>query len=225
MGNVCLIFAAYDRLYRITLYRSTHNTRIERLWLETGRHFARAWRAFFTRLERLHRLDRDDPHQIWLLQTLFLDDIQHDCNEFQNEWNSHPLSGKGQGMSPNVRAVDRYIYPIPDAENALTVRIFASLVKVNMVSIPMRLMALTQTFYTATTVPPNMADIGHPPLIQLIPTMMSLVLLTLIQNLTAGLHLALAPQSLTPGLTLRSIQNAVAVMARVQMRGQKVETV
>ena len=92
-------------------------------------------------------------------------------------------------------------------------------------TIPMRLMASTQTFYTTTMVPPNMADIRHPLLIQLIPTMMSLVLLTLIQNLTTGLHLALAPQSPTPGLTLRSIQNAVAVMVRVQMQCQKVKTV
>ena len=82
--------------------RSTHNTRIERLWLESGRHFARGWRAFFTRLERLHFLDRDDPHHIWLLHTLFLEDIQHDCDEFTENWNRHPLSGKGQNMSPLV---------------------------------------------------------------------------------------------------------------------------
>jgi len=83
-------------------HRSTHNTRIERLWLESGRHFARGWRAFFTRLERLYFLDKDDPHHIWLLHTLFLEDIQNDCDEFQRHWNSHPLSGKGQNMSPLV---------------------------------------------------------------------------------------------------------------------------
>jgi hypothetical protein len=82
---------------------STHNTRIERLWLEIGRHFARGWRAFFTRLERLYFLERENPHHIWLLHTLFLPDIQHDCNQFQEDWNSHPLSGKGQNMSPQVR--------------------------------------------------------------------------------------------------------------------------
>jgi hypothetical protein len=36
---------------------STHNTRIERLWVEVGKEFARAWRAFFFRLERRHYLD------------------------------------------------------------------------------------------------------------------------------------------------------------------------
>jgi hypothetical protein len=84
--------------------RSTHNTRIERLWLESGRHFARGWRAFFHRLERLHLLDRDDPHHIWLLHTLFLEDIQQDCTQFCLDWNSHPLSGKAQNMSPLVRS-------------------------------------------------------------------------------------------------------------------------
>jgi hypothetical protein len=83
--------------------RSTHNTRIERLWLETGRHFARGWRAFFTRLERLYFLERGDPHHIWLLHSLFLNDIQHDCEEFRKDWNSHPLSGKGRNMTPLVR--------------------------------------------------------------------------------------------------------------------------
>ena len=86
----------------LMMTRSTHNTWIERLWLESGRHFARGWRAFFHRLERLHFLDRDDPHHIWLLHTLFLDDIQHDCEEFSKDWNSHPLSGKGLNMSPLV---------------------------------------------------------------------------------------------------------------------------
>jgi hypothetical protein len=72
------------------------------MWLEIGRHFARSWRAFFTRLERLHRLDRQNPHHIWLLHTLFLEDIQHDCKEFIKDWNNHPISGKGANMSPVV---------------------------------------------------------------------------------------------------------------------------
>lgn len=54
------------------------------------------------RLERLHFLDRSDPHHLWLLHTLFLDDIQEDCDEFCKHWNSHPLSGKGENMTPLV---------------------------------------------------------------------------------------------------------------------------
>ena len=81
---------------------STHNSRIERLWVEIGTQFARRWRAFFLRLERYHHLNRTDPHHLWLLHFLFLDDINHDCEEFRQDWNSHPLSGRGGNQSPNV---------------------------------------------------------------------------------------------------------------------------
>ncbi|KZP04047.1 hypothetical protein FIBSPDRAFT_752144 [Athelia psychrophila] len=72
---------------------STHNTRIERMWVEVGTQFARRWRAFFTRLEHLHHLDTENPMHLWLLLTLFLDDLDDDCKTFQHQWNSHPMSG------------------------------------------------------------------------------------------------------------------------------------
>ena len=37
---------------------STHNTQIERLWVEVGMQFTCSWHAFFFHLERLHHLDR-----------------------------------------------------------------------------------------------------------------------------------------------------------------------
>ncbi|KAJ8519785.1 hypothetical protein ONZ45_g3290 [Pleurotus djamor] len=82
---------------------STHNTRIERLWVEVGRHFGRQWRAFFSRLERLHHLDREDPHHLWLLHVMFLHEINNDADNFIAEWNAHPISGKDttHNMSPN----------------------------------------------------------------------------------------------------------------------------
>ncbi|KAJ7658200.1 hypothetical protein DFH06DRAFT_990482, partial [Mycena polygramma] len=73
---------------------STRNTRIERLWVEVGTQFARRWRAFFTRLGRLYRLDRKNPSHLWLLHRLFLPDINDDCRDFQDEWNLHPISGR-----------------------------------------------------------------------------------------------------------------------------------
>ncbi|KAJ7468189.1 hypothetical protein FB451DRAFT_1369188 [Mycena latifolia] len=73
---------------------STRNTCIERLWVEVGSQFARRWRAFFTRLGRLHRLDRKNPIHLWLLHQLFLQAINDDCLEFQEEWNLHPISGR-----------------------------------------------------------------------------------------------------------------------------------
>jgi hypothetical protein len=79
---------------------STFNTRIERLWVEVGKEFARPWRAFFLRLERLHHLDRKNSHHLWLLHSLFMDSINSDCTDFQNNWNSHPISGQEQ--SPDV---------------------------------------------------------------------------------------------------------------------------
>jgi hypothetical protein len=81
---------------------SVFNTRIERLWVEVGRRFVRQWRAFFMRLERCHLLQRNNTHHRWLLHRLFLDLINEDCQAFCEEWNNHPISGLGEGLSPNV---------------------------------------------------------------------------------------------------------------------------
>ncbi|KAJ7336838.1 hypothetical protein DFH08DRAFT_705802 [Mycena albidolilacea] len=82
---------------------STRNTRIERLWVEVGTQFARRWRAFFTRLGRMHSLDRKNPMHLWHLHRLFLDKLNNDCHEFQEEWNHHPMSGNMTGgQSPEV---------------------------------------------------------------------------------------------------------------------------
>jgi len=89
---------------------STRNTRIERLWLEVGIQFARAWRAFFSRLEELHGLERTNPHHLWLLHLLFLDSINDDCKEFQEQWNAHPVSREGHNQSPQVVFLARIHY-------------------------------------------------------------------------------------------------------------------
>ncbi|KAI1788742.1 hypothetical protein LXA43DRAFT_974611 [Ganoderma leucocontextum] len=79
---------------------STRNTRIERMWVEVGTQFAYRWRAFFTRLERRHQLDPSDPTHLWLLHFVFLDALNGDCDDFRNQWNHHPISGKGHDQSP-----------------------------------------------------------------------------------------------------------------------------
>ncbi|RDX53979.1 hypothetical protein OH76DRAFT_1313617, partial [Lentinus brumalis] len=71
---------------------STRNTRIERMWVEVGSQFAYGWRAFFTRLERWHRLDPSNPAHLWLLHYLFLELINVDCKRFREDWNHHPIS-------------------------------------------------------------------------------------------------------------------------------------
>lgn len=84
-------------------FRSTRNTRIERLWLEVGKRFGRLWRAFFLRLERLHGLDVENEHHLWLLHSLFLDEINADVDTFSREWARKPISGPGTHyQSPKV---------------------------------------------------------------------------------------------------------------------------
>jgi hypothetical protein len=73
------------------------------MWVEVGTQFARAWRAFFYRLEERHLLDRSNKEHLWLLHHLFLNDINLDCKEWQEDWNSHGISGAGHGLSPDVR--------------------------------------------------------------------------------------------------------------------------
>ncbi|KAN0075469.1 hypothetical protein V8E55_011492 [Tylopilus felleus] len=70
---------------------STHNTRIERLWVELGTQFVRRWRAFFTRFECQHMLNPQNPHHLWILHILFLPAINQDCRDFRLEWNCHPI--------------------------------------------------------------------------------------------------------------------------------------
>ncbi|KZS87583.1 hypothetical protein SISNIDRAFT_419437, partial [Sistotremastrum niveocremeum HHB9708] len=80
---------------------STHNTRIERLWVEVGTQFARQWRAFFIQLEDTYLLDRKNPHHLWLIQAVFLRPLQNDCQAFQMNWNHKGISGVlTHGQSP-----------------------------------------------------------------------------------------------------------------------------
>ena len=57
----------------IVLFSSTHNTHIERIWVEVAMQFSCHWGAFFSRLENSHHLDHLNPHHLWLLHILFLD--------------------------------------------------------------------------------------------------------------------------------------------------------
>ncbi|KAF8471552.1 hypothetical protein JB92DRAFT_3054468 [Gautieria morchelliformis] len=50
----------------------------------------------------MHRLNRANPHHLWLLQHLFLDLINGDCDSFAQDWNLHPLS-EHSNQSPLVR--------------------------------------------------------------------------------------------------------------------------
>ncbi|KAF9441254.1 hypothetical protein P691DRAFT_684576, partial [Macrolepiota fuliginosa MF-IS2] len=41
-----------------------------------------------------------NPSHLWLLHHLFLDSINHDCANFQGNWNYHPILGEGHNMLP-----------------------------------------------------------------------------------------------------------------------------
>ena len=89
--------------HHFKLLSSTHNTQIERMWVEVGWQFCWGWRAFFSQLEWLHHLDCKDPHHLWLVHVLFLDSINEDCQSFLEEWNAKPISGPATNdQSPNV---------------------------------------------------------------------------------------------------------------------------
>ncbi|KAL4261185.1 hypothetical protein AB1N83_010317 [Pleurotus pulmonarius] len=102
---------------------STRNTRIERLWGEVGSQFARAWRGFFLRLERLHYLKHSNPHHLWLIQFIFLDAINEDCKQFQENWNDHPISGVGHDKSPNdLRFLGQLEHGVYDGDLTQTIQ-------------------------------------------------------------------------------------------------------
>ncbi|KAI0054582.1 hypothetical protein BV25DRAFT_1816871, partial [Artomyces pyxidatus] len=106
------------------LSSSTHNQRIERFWVDVGAQFCRRWRAFFSRLERLHGLVRESDHHLWLLQMLFLPLINTDCMVFREEWNSHPISTEGNRTPSGIRlacTVEHGVYPSPDADECADV--------------------------------------------------------------------------------------------------------
>jgi len=65
------------------------------------------------RLERIHGLDVKNPTHVWLLHALFLDAINTDCMEFQEQWNSHPISGSNN-KSPDVCILSILNGGVPD---------------------------------------------------------------------------------------------------------------
>ena len=54
----------------------------------------------------MHQLDPQKPHHLWLLHVLFLDNINQECLDFQEEWNCHPISGLDtNNKSPKVHTL------------------------------------------------------------------------------------------------------------------------
>ncbi|EJT96669.1 hypothetical protein DACRYDRAFT_112476 [Dacryopinax primogenitus] len=75
------------------------------MWVDVKKAFVRKWAAFFNGLEDRHGLNPLNKDHLWLLQWLFLPDINDDATQFQNQWNFHTLS-LAEG---NRRPVDLFI--------------------------------------------------------------------------------------------------------------------
>ncbi|KAH9833236.1 uncharacterized protein C8Q71DRAFT_725881 [Rhodofomes roseus] len=98
---------------------STRNQKIERVWVDVGEGFVRRWRVFFTRLEGLHGLVASNPTHLWLLQELFLGDINRDADDWTRHWNMHKLSGKHRNQTPSdIRHLARVTVGIYDDDYA-----------------------------------------------------------------------------------------------------------
>ncbi|KAK7445427.1 hypothetical protein VKT23_014844 [Stygiomarasmius scandens] len=76
--------------------QSIHNTRIERLWFDVTAQVSSKWKDRFINLELNHGMNINNPDHIWLLQFLFLSDINEDLRGFAEGWNQHPLRSRGR---------------------------------------------------------------------------------------------------------------------------------
>jgi len=78
-------------------YRSVHNIRIERLWVDFTAGVGAKWKAFFEELEIQVGLDSDLPSHIWLVHYLFLGALNQDIVDWANAWNNHKMRIPGHG--------------------------------------------------------------------------------------------------------------------------------
>jgi hypothetical protein len=97
LGKVCplaLPLGYYS--YSLSLARSVHNSRIERIWYDVTEGFGGKWKDFFIDLEANEGLDVNNPAHIWLLHHLFLDNINRDALAWAETWNNHKLQIRGE---------------------------------------------------------------------------------------------------------------------------------
>ena len=79
-------------------YRSVHNTRIERLWVDVKTQVVSRWADTFRDLEESHGLDIENESHIWLLQEVFLPMLNTELLTFQTAWSNHSLRRSGQEL-------------------------------------------------------------------------------------------------------------------------------
>ena len=83
------------------IFRSVHNVRIERLWVDVTVQVGTFWSDVFTELELRYGLDINNIHHIWLLHHLFLPRINQQLAFLAESWNQHRIQIRdGPNRSP-----------------------------------------------------------------------------------------------------------------------------
>lgn len=97
----CLTYSSGQLLIPIYIFRSIHNVRIERLWVDVTAQVGATWSDHFTILELHHGLDINNVNHIWLLHYLFLPTINDQLTFFMGAWNEHRIQIRnGPNRSP-----------------------------------------------------------------------------------------------------------------------------
>jgi hypothetical protein len=98
----------------ILYYRSVHNVRIERLWVDVTAQVGSTWADHFTTLELRHGLDINNVNHIWLLHLLFLPTINQQLTFFAESWNQHRIQIRnGPNRSPaDLFGFDMFVHGV-----------------------------------------------------------------------------------------------------------------
>lgn len=92
-------------LSHLYCFRSVHNVRIERLWVDVTVQVGSYWHEQFTLLELHHGLNANSDAHIWLLHFLFLGAINAQLAAFAEAWNHHVIQIRN---GPNRSPVDMF---------------------------------------------------------------------------------------------------------------------
>ena len=124
-GTVLLFFNTAC-LYTLTKwhwkFRSVHNIRIERLWVDVTAQVGATWAQVFIMLELHHGLNINNQNHIWFLHYIFLSTINQQLDFFAQAWNHHRIQIRnGPSRSPAdmfgfdmlVHGVHGYQLPTP----------------------------------------------------------------------------------------------------------------
>lgn len=107
MGSVSTYKRSLVYVSYVTVCRSIHNVRIERLWVDVTNQVGATWSARFTNLELQHAFDINNVSHIWLLQYLFLPIINNQLNFFTDTWNQHRIQIR---RGPNRSSADMFTF-------------------------------------------------------------------------------------------------------------------